>query len=74
MSKANRQNRPNEQKVSKTRFNRSQSRLAHLSKPVIANPKFDPESALNTEPQFILAPVKGRTYRKTDGSLSLGVQ
>lgn len=68
MSKANRTNRPNEKKVSRTRFLRSRSRLLFLSKPVIQNPKWDPESQLNTEPQFIVAPVKGRSYNKAEAN------
>lgn len=65
MSKATRTNRPNEQKVSRTRFLRSRSRLVHLSKPVIQNPEWkDDPNVINLVPQFIVAPVKGRTYRK----------
>lgn len=45
-------------------FLRSRTKLVHLSKPVIRNPKFNPESLINTVPEFIVAPIKGRTYRK----------
>lgn len=48
------------------KFFKSRSKMFFMSKPVITNPKWNPESALNTEPQFILAPVKGRTYKKSE--------
>lgn len=66
MSTANRSKNPNWSKTARNTIRnlfRSRTKMVHLSKPVITNPKFNPESALNTEPQFILAPIRGRSYK-----------
>ena len=65
MSKASRTNTGKVRAFgSVTKFLRSRSKMFHVSKPLIKNPKFDPESKLNTELPLIVAPIKGRTYVK----------
>lgn len=62
MSKS-RTHRPNTKSLTKSKFLRSISRMFFVSKPVMKNPKFDPEH-LTAEPMFIVAPIRGRSYVK----------
>lgn len=63
MSKS-RTKRPNTKSLTLPKFLRSISRVVFVSKPVMRNPKYDPNK-LTTEPQFIVAPIRGRSYVKS---------
>jgi hypothetical protein len=63
MSIANRSNRPNTNSASTVKeFNSTRSKMIHLSKPIVANPKFDPKVASNTEAPLAVSKLRGHTY------------
>jgi len=64
-------------KVTKTtrnslgQFARRLGRLVFISKAVIQNPKWEEGQATKNIPQFIVAPWKGRSFKKSEQGLSL---